>query len=75
MPIAMTKQVSMSLEAIPPETVSRMRRCKVEAAEFLQLMMSSRKLDRAVGLPWELCGLVDRETGEQFVVEREKLIP
>jgi hypothetical protein len=72
----MTEQVSKSLAAMPPRAECRdLRRHNVDAREFLELMMSSRKLDRAIGLPWELCGLVDRETGDQFVVEREKLTP
>jgi hypothetical protein len=51
------------------------RSCKfVEADEFCDLLLSTRKLWRLDEDAAGICGLLDPATGETFLIEDEKLI-
>jgi hypothetical protein len=47
----------------------------VEREEYLALITSMRKLERADDYTAELRGLLDRSSGERFVIEEERLFP
>lgn len=45
----------------------------VERDEYFDLIMSTRKLDRADDYSARLRGLLDRTSGERYLIEDEKL--
>ena len=45
----------------------------VEPEEYYDLIMSTRKLDRADDYSARLRGLLDRVSGERYLIEEEKL--
>jgi hypothetical protein len=46
----------------------------VEPTEFSALIVSRRRLIRADESKAKLCGLLDPESGQRYVVERERLL-